>query len=145
MISFPWQSNTQGFAGGPTVLTPDPLLAGAASARSSPSVVYPPNRAGSIRSPVRIYATFPQPMLASSITTATFTVSTAAGPLAGAVWVDPSGCTAYFTPVRRLIGNTLHTATLGSGVESRSGTPLLPYTWSFTTAPSGGEAAPSRR
>jgi hypothetical protein len=146
MIVFPSQLNTQGFADGRTLdFTPDPLLLGGRGLGPGPTLVYPCSGARRIRSPVRIHATFPSPIVPSSVTPSTFTVTTPAGPLAGAVWVDPSGLTACFIPVRRLLGNTVHTVALSSGIQFQSGLSLSAYSWRFTTAPLAGEQAAAPR
>jgi hypothetical protein len=71
-------------------------------------------------------------MDASTVTTSTFTLSTAGGPISGQVTC--SGSTATFTPSAPLAYSTPCTATITTGVKDVAGNPMASaYTWSFTT------------
>jgi len=89
-----------------------------------------------------VRATFSQPMQASSISTSTFTLRSAAGPVAGTVTYNATTRTATFTPTQLLAASTLYTARLvggAGGVKSGAGVPLAQdFTWSFTTGTGGG-------
>jgi len=62
----------------------------------------------------------------------TFTVTSAAGPVAGTVLC--SGATATFTPTALLAANTAYTATLTTAVQDVAGVGLASaYVWTFTT------------
>jgi hypothetical protein len=68
----------------------------------------------------------------STLTTSTFTVTSAGGAVAGTVTC--SGAIATFAPTAVLTANTLYTATLTTGVQNMAGTGLASaYTWTFTT------------
>ena len=72
------------------------------------------------------------PMNSATISTATFTVSSPSGAVAGAVTY--SGTTATFTPTAALAYSTLYTATITTGAANLGGTSILNnYTWTFTT------------
>jgi hypothetical protein len=81
-----------------------------------------------------ITATFSEAMNPTTISTSTFTVAGPAGaPVTGTVSI--SGNTATFTPAALLAGNSLYTATIGTGVTDTAGTALATnFVWSFTTA-----------
>ncbi|HEY0759366.1 MAG TPA: Ig-like domain-containing protein [Acidisarcina sp.] len=67
-----------------------------------------------------------------TLTTTTFTISSPAGPVAGAVTC--SGATALFTPAALLTPNTTYTATVTTGAHNLAGNGLAaPYVWTFTT------------
>nr|MDQ2732049.1 Ig-like domain-containing protein [Armatimonadota bacterium] len=68
----------------------------------------------------------------STLTTATFTVTAPAGPVAGSVTC--AGATATFSPTLFLAQNTTYTATITTGTKNASGNGLAtPYVWTFTT------------
>ncbi|HEY5594057.1 MAG TPA: Ig-like domain-containing protein, partial [Nitrospiria bacterium] len=80
-----------------------------------------------------ISAVFSETMDASTLTTATFTLGSGAGPVAGTV--DYIGTTATFTPSALLTGDTTYTATITAGVKDAAGNALsADAVWSFTTA-----------
>ncbi len=90
----------------------------------------PANGATGVAVNATISATFSEVMDASTITTATFTVSGVAGTVAY------SETTATFTPSGNLANNTTYTATITTGAKDAAGNPLANnYTWSFTTQP----------
>jgi hypothetical protein len=80
-------------------------------------------------------ATFSEAMNPATLTTATFTLQSAAGTVAGAVTYNSVGSIASFTPSANLAYNTLYTATITVGATDTAGDPLVSnYVWSFTTA-----------
>lgn len=75
-----------------------------------------------------ITATFSEIMAASTINTATFTISGVTGT------VTYNGATATFTPSVNLAYSTTYTATVTTGVKDSSGNAMANnYTWTFTT------------
>ncbi|MDH5526334.1 MAG: Ig-like domain-containing protein [Nitrospirota bacterium] len=101
-----------------------------------------PNATGVATNP-RIAVTFSMPVNAATVTTATFTLSSAAGAVAGTVAVDPTGGQATFTPGAALTANTRYTATVSSGIRSMSGISLASSSWAFTTGAAADTTAPS--
>jgi hypothetical protein len=92
----------------------------------------PINGATEVETDALIKVTFSEAMDASTLTTSTFTVSTAGGGISGAVTC--SGSTATFTPSAPLAYSTTFTATITSGAKDAAGNALASaYTWSFTT------------
>ncbi len=68
----------------------------------------------------------------STLTAATFTLTSAAGPVTGTVAC--TGAIATFTPTGFLAPNTTYTATLTTGTKNTAGSGLsAPFVWSFTT------------
>jgi hypothetical protein len=80
-----------------------------------------------------VTATFSETMNASTINTATFTVSPPSGAaIAGAVTY--SGVTATFTPSANLQLNTIYTGNISMGAKDPAGNSLATaYSWTFTT------------
>lgn len=79
-----------------------------------------------------VSVTFSQPMDAASLTTATFTLTSAAGVVPGTIVYDNS--IAVFWPAAHLASNALFTATITTGAKSASGVALAQtVTSSFTT------------
>jgi hypothetical protein len=79
-------------------------------------------------------ALFNESMNSSTINTANFTL-TGPGATVVAGAVSYSGTTATFTPTAALIGSTLYTATITTGVTDASGNALAAnHVWTFTTA-----------
>jgi hypothetical protein len=79
-----------------------------------------------------INATFNTAMNPATINRLTFTLSFAGVPVQGTVTLN--GTTASFTPLAPLQAATLFTATITTGAQGLTGTPLsTPFTWSFTT------------
>ena len=71
-------------------------------------------------------------MTASTINSATFTVSQGTTAISGTVTY--SGTTATFTPGSALIGGKVYTATITTGAKDAAGNAIASnYTWSFTT------------
>ncbi len=91
----------------------------------------PANNATNVNVGSSIQAVFSEAMNATSITTATFTMS---GGVTGSVTYDASTNTATFTPSTGLATNTVYTATITTGVTGANGDTLSAnYTWSFIT------------
>ena len=93
-----------------------------------------------------ITASFSEPMLASTITTTTFTVSgPGAVPVAGTVAYNTSTNIATFTPTSALTLGAAYTALITTGVKDLAGNPLaVNHAWNFTmAASSSNQAAPT--
>jgi hypothetical protein len=76
--------------------------------------------------------TFSEALNASTVTSSTFTLKQGTTSVAGSV--SYSGTTAKFTPSSALLGNTVYTATITTGIKDVAGNALAAnYTWSFTT------------
>lgn len=90
-----------------------------------------------------ITASFSEAMNASTITTATFTVSgPGATPVTGTVAYSASTDMARFTPTSALAASTTYTATITTGAKDLAGNPLASnHVWSFTTAAASGNQA----
>ncbi len=79
-----------------------------------------------------ISATFSEPVLASTISTATFTATNGSAAITGTV--ASSGNTAVFTPSALLEMNTMYTLSISTGVTDLDGNAMdISKTWSFTT------------
>lgn len=85
-----------------------------------------------------ISVTFSEEMMASTITSFTFTLSGSGG-ITGTVTYDSVNKVATFTPSSNLAYSTTYTVTITTGVTDMAGNPMASNsTWTFTT-----EAAPS--
>lgn len=107
---------------------------GAAPDTTPPTVssASPANNATGVAINTAITATFSEAMDASTITTSTFTLSSAGGPVIGTVTY--SSTTATFTPSGNLSYSTTYTATITTGAKDSAGNTMASdYTWSFTT------------
>jgi hypothetical protein len=90
-----------------------------------------------------ITATFNEPVDPTTITTATFTVSTDGVDVAGIVTYDAPNKTAIFAPTGNLVNMTAYTATLSTGVKNLEGTAMTEdKVWTFTTAAAGTGPTP---
>ncbi|HLD36300.1 MAG TPA: Ig-like domain-containing protein, partial [Planctomycetota bacterium] len=79
-----------------------------------------------------ITVTFSKVMSASTISATTFTLSNALGSVTGTVTC--TSATITFTPVIALMGGTVYTATVTTGVKDSAGNALAAdYIWTFTT------------
>jgi hypothetical protein len=88
-----------------------------------------------------VSATFSEPMLSSSISTASFTLMSAGAPVAGSVVY--SDATATLFPAAHLEANTVFVATIGHAATAVSGATLKnDYSWSFTTGAAVATTAP---
>lgn len=86
-------------------------------------------------------ATFSEEMDPATVTSETFTMRSSLGPVAGAVAY--SGVTATFNPSAALAPDTLYTATITTGVESRAGVSVAAgRVWHFTTGALPDTVAP---
>jgi hypothetical protein len=83
-----------------------------------------------------ITATFSEPMMNSSISTASFAVSgPGVTPVTGVVTYNASTHMATFTPTSALVPGTGFTATITTGVKDTSGNSLaIDKVWTFTTS-----------
>ena len=96
------------------------------------SLTDPLNLATGVALNQKIAATFSKTMDASTITTATYTLTQGTTPVSG--FVSYSGTTAIFAPTDNLFPNTLYTATITTGAKDLSGNALAAkYVWTFTT------------
>ena len=84
----------------------------------------------------RVSATFSKAMLATSLTTASFTVACpAASNVAGSVAYDATSRTATFTPTTTMAANATCVATVTTAATDTGGFALaINYSWSFATA-----------
>lgn len=97
------------------------------------TAVTPLDGATNVSPNTAITATFSVPMDSASVTTSTFTLTSAAGSVVGTV--SFSGSTATFQPNAPLSQSIRYTATLTTGIKDYIGAPLgSAYAWSFTTA-----------
>jgi hypothetical protein len=81
-----------------------------------------------------VTATFSEPMNTTTVSTSTFTLAGADGPVAGAVSYTATGSVATFTPSANLAYNTVYTATITTGAANTLGIDTAKnYTWTFTT------------
>jgi type IV pilus assembly protein PilY1 len=95
------------------------------------TVVSPIAGATSIDPSTVITATFSEAMLASTISTSTFTVS---GGVTGTVSYDPATWKATFTPSVALANGTNYTVTVTTGVKDLAGNAMAAAkSWTFTT------------
>jgi subtilisin family serine protease/putative cell wall-binding protein len=83
-----------------------------------------------------VTATFSEPV--SGVTDVTFTLSDPGGIVPASVSYDAATNQARLTPARPLLAETLHTASLTSGIVDAVGLSLSPRSWNFTT----GKAVP---
>jgi len=98
----------------------------------SVSSVSPLNAATNVPRGSIVTAKFNAEVNNNSVTTSTFTLASASGPVAGTVTCGQGQ--ADFNPAISLAANTTYTATLTTGVTDIHGTPLASaYTWTFTT------------
>jgi len=92
----------------------------------------PRNDASDVFLNVSITAQFSEPMNASTITTATFTVNDGEADIQGTVTYNEN--IALFSPSKELNIGTKYTVTITNGVEDTAGNHMeLNHTWSFTT------------
>jgi hypothetical protein len=77
------------------------------------------------------WATFSEPLDATTVTTSTFTVS---GGMTGSVTYDEMAWTAYFVPSKALSPSVTYTAQLAKGIKDKAGNALAgDYSWEFRT------------
>jgi len=98
------------------------------------TATYPAADASDVYPYFPITATFSKALDAATVTTETFTLEDALGPVEGAVSYDAGTRTAAFEPATALDAQTRYTATLTTGIEATHGIPMAAdYVWSFTT------------
>jgi Ice-binding-like/Bacterial Ig-like domain len=104
--------------------------------------VAPPNNATGICPNTLATATFSEAMKSSTISTTTFTLTgPGTTPVTGVVTYVASSDVATFTPTNPLALNTLYTATITTGAQDLSGSPLASnYVWTFTTSTTACQA-----
>ena len=101
---------------------------------SKPTVTraMPANEATGVYINMKVAAIFSNEMDSSTINTGTFTLTQNGVAVLGTVAY--TGLTAVFTPATYLLPNTIYTATVTNGVESKEGNSMLnSYVWTFTT------------
>ncbi len=79
-----------------------------------------------------VAATFSEPV--TNVTGSTFALNQNGTPITGSVTYNPGTTSATFTPSAPLTSNTIYTAQLGPAIVDAQGAPLVPTTWTFTTA-----------
>ena len=107
---------------------------GAAAIVTSPTVssTDPLNAAIGVPLNQKIAATFSKTMDATTITSATYTLTQGSTSVSG--FVSYSGTTAIFAPASNLLANTVYTVTITTGAKDLAGNALpTNYVWSFTT------------
>lgn len=107
---------------------------GVAAVITPPAVTFtdPQNGETGVAFNQKIAATFSKTMDASTITTATFTLSQGSDFIAGTVTYV--GRTAVYSPTLNLLPNKVYTATITTGAKDLTGNALdQNYVWSFTT------------
>ncbi len=103
-------------------------------APSAISSTSPPNGATGVGTNATVTASFSRAMMPSSITNASFFVTTGNIHVIGNVSFDAVNNIATFAPGTALTANTEYTAALGTAVEDTTGNVLAAnYTWTFTT------------
>jgi hypothetical protein len=106
-------------------------------APTPPTVIatVPANLAVNVPINQALSATFSVAMTPATINATTFTLAgPGTTPVTGTVAYVAAGSTATFTPSAPLAFNTVYTATITTGAENLSGTPLAQnYVWTFTT------------
>lgn len=98
------------------------------------STVSPADGVSNVESTISITATFDDPMLASTLNTANFTVTGASsGAVSGTVSYDANSKTVTFTPSQVLRAYDTYTAILSTAVQNAAALPLAAAeSWSFT-------------
>jgi hypothetical protein len=88
-----------------------------------------------------VTATFTQPMNSDTLNTATFSLESSSGDVAGTVVA--AGANVLFMPDANLGPSTLYTATIKAGVQDLAGNAMeFDYVWSFTTGTAPDTTAP---
>ena len=96
--------------------------------------VTPKNATEDVAVTTVLTAVFAEAMDASTITSATFSLSSLAGAVTGTVSYDTATKTVTFTPSAALSSSAAYTATLTTGVKDVVGNAMtLNYSWSFST------------
>jgi len=98
------------------------------------TATYPTANATDVYPYFPLTATFSKRLDETTVTTETFTLEDADGPVAGAVSYDAGTRTAAFAPTAALDAQTRYTATLTTGLKETHGIAMAAdYSWSFTT------------
>ncbi len=106
------------------------------------SSTYPADGATAIALNSAITATFSEPMSPTTITTATFTVTTGGAAVPGTVLY--TGLTATFRPAAALSASKLYTATITTGAKDLAGNAIAAsHAWSFTTGTTADTTPPT--
>lgn len=113
------------------------------TADTTPPTVVSTNPANGATGVAVITASFSEAMNASTITTATFTVTgPGATPVAGTVAYNASTYIASFAPTTALAPSTAYTATITTGAKDVAGNALASnHVWGFTTSATTGNQA----
>jgi hypothetical protein len=118
---------------------------GAAPNTTPPTITLTAPASGAMGVPLNqtVNATFSQPMDPTTISTATFTLSTGGTSVAGTVSYNATSNIATFTPTSNLAASSTYTATITgatnlAGIALASG--IAPNPWSFTTGTVTGPA-----
>ncbi|MBK9042945.1 MAG: Ig-like domain-containing protein [Saprospiraceae bacterium] len=118
-----------------TPLTTDYVWVFSTGAALAPTVIStdPAHNATGVNINKTVTATFSTAMDQNTIKGNTFTLKNGASAVAGVITY--SGTTASFNPSTNLLSGTTYTATVTTGVQNTSGTPLAQnFVWTFTTA-----------
>ena len=107
----------------------------AATAPTAPTLTAftPGAAATAVSTAAVVTATFSRSMDPNTLTSSSFAVSSATGPVPGTVSYDGSSATATFTPAAPLSPSTTYTVSLAGTVSAADGTPLAGASWGFTT------------
>jgi hypothetical protein len=104
----------------------------------------PPNGGTDVAVGAGVTATFSEPMKASSITSATFTLAGGSGGVTGVVTYNAMTNTATFQSASNLSYNTAYSASISSAAQDVAGNRLTAnHAWSFTTARSPDTTPPT--
>jgi predicted metal-dependent phosphoesterase TrpH len=124
-------------AGPAAAVEPTPPGPSASDSAAAPVIVFTNPSVGARAVPTHtlVSATFNVDMDPSTITGSTFIVSQGATPVVGSIGYITMSQVAVFQPIAPLAPDTVYTATVTTGVRSRSGEPLAAnVVWAFTTA-----------
>ncbi len=115
-----------------------PAVTSTAPAASSPAVT-------GVATATDVRATFSKPMMASTLTSTSFTLACPAGaPVAAAVTYDVPSQTAILTPAAALPAATLCLATVSTAAMDSTGIPLAAsFAWTFMTAATSDTTRPT--
>jgi hypothetical protein len=121
------------------------FVTGATTDTAAPTVTStnPADNAIGVNLDASVNATFDEPMDASTINLATFTLT---GPgstiVAGKVSYDVPFNIATFTPTSPLASSTTYTATISNGAKDLAGNALASTSWTFTTGTTAADLMP---
>jgi hypothetical protein len=112
---------------------------------TAPTVIttLPANSATGVATNANLIATFSEPMDASTIIAANFTLAAGASAVTGTVTYNVASHAATFAPSVILTAGTLYTATVTTGVKDAAGNAMFANkVWTFTTTAVGSGPAP---